>query len=355
MIFVTYVNRQPEQNKKDKKGNTMNDMIKVENLTKIYGRPETGVLAVDHINFEVEEGEIFGFLGPNGAGKTTTQRMLTTLLEPTSGRIWINGSDLAKNQYQAKRMIGLVPEMSNVYPELSGWDNLMFTASIYLVPGSERKVRARRLLEMFELWDKRDIPAENYSKGMRRRLSIAMGLIHEPALLFLDEATTGLDAKSARDIQDLIRQLNKGGTTIFMTTHLIEEANQLCDRVAIINHGKIAIIDTPENLKSTLERVQSVVVALEPDSQTHGDALRGLPGVIDTVKMGDKWRMYTENPSELLPLIMDYAASNDLRVVSLSTLAPSLEDVYLEITGGQLGSEAEKTARSAQNQKKKRK
>lgn len=332
----------------------MNDMIKVENLTKIYGRPETGVLAVDHINFEVKQGEVFGFLGPNGAGKTTTQRMLTTLLEPTSGRIWINGSDLAKYSYRAKKIIGLVPEMSNVYPELSGWDNLMFTASIYMVPGSERKSRARRLLEMFGLWDKKDIIAENYSKGMRRRLSIAMALIHEPALLFLDEATTGLDAKSARDIQDLIRQLNKEGTTIFMTTHLIEEANQLCDRVAIINHGKIATIDTPENLKSTLERVQSVVVALEPDGQVHGDALRGLPGVVNTVKMGDKWRLYTENPSELLPLIMNYATSNGLRVVRLNTLAPSLEDVYLEITGGPVGSEDEQTTQSAQDKRKKR-
>ena len=332
----------------------MNDMIKVENLTKIYGRPENGVLAVDEINFEVKKGEIFGFLGPNGAGKTTTQRMLTTLLEPTSGRIWINGSDLAKDTYHAKKMIGLVPEISNIYPELSGWDNLMFTASIYLVPSIERKARARDLLEMFGLWDKRNVLAENYSKGMRRRLSIAMGLIHKPELLFLDEATTGLDAKSARDIQDLIRQLNEGGTTIFMTTHLIEEANQLCDRVAIINHGKIATIDTPENLKNTLERVQSVVVALEPDGQTHGDALRGLPGVVDIVKMGDKWRLYSENPSKLLPLIMDYATSHDLRVVSLNTLAPSLEDVYLEITGGQLGSESEKTKHSTQDQKKKR-
>lgn len=317
--------------------------IQVENLTKLYGSPEKGVLAVDQINFTVNEGEIFGFLGPNGAGKTTTQRMLTTLLEPTSGRIWINGSDLAKDAYPAKKVIGLVPEVSNVYPELSAWDNLMFTASIYLVPKHERESRARQLLEMFDLWEKRDVIAENYSKGMRRRLSIAMAIIHKPALLFLDEATTGLDAQSARDIQGLIRQLNAEGTTVFMTTHLIEEANQLCDRVAIINHGKIASIDTPENLKRTVERVQSVVVALEPDGQAHGDALNAIPGVISSVKMGDKWRLYTEDPSTLLPLVMGYATSHDLRIVHLNTPAPSLEDVYLEITGGAVGTAFEKS------------
>jgi ABC-2 type transport system ATP-binding protein len=332
----------------------MNNMIKVENLTKIYGRLSSGVLAVDHIDFEVKQGEIFGFLGPNGAGKTTTQRMLTTLLAPTNGQIWIDGNDLAKNPYHAKKMIGLVPEMSNVYPELSGWDNLMFTASIYLVPKNKRKVRARQLLEMFGLWEKREILAENYSKGMRRRLSIAMGLIHEPALLFLDEATTGLDAKSAREIQDLIRQLNEDGTTIFMTTHLIEEANQLCNRVAIINHGKIATIDTPENLRTTVERVQSVLVALEPDGQAHGDRLQAMPGVVNTVKMGDKWRLYTNDPSELLSLIIGYANSNNLRVVSLNTLAPSLEDVYLEITGGPVGSEQKKPKENKPNQQKNR-
>ncbi|MDW7755932.1 MAG: ATP-binding cassette domain-containing protein [Brevefilum sp.] len=311
--------------------------IQVENLTKRYGHPEGGVLAVDHINFEISQGEIFGFLGPNGAGKTTTQRMLTTLLLPTSGRIWINGNDLAKDAYPAKKIIGLVPEESNVYLELSAWDNLMFTASIYLVPKKERASRARDLLEMFGLWEKQDVKAENFSKGMRRRLSIAMAIIHKPALLFLDEATTGLDAQSARDIQDLIRHLNADGTTVFLTTHLIEEANQLCDRVAIINHGKIATIDTPENLKQTVARVQSIVLALEPDGQAHGNNLSALPGVISSVKMGDKWRLYTEEPSDLIPRIVGYADLHNLRIIHLNTLAPSLEDVYLEITGGSPG------------------
>jgi len=311
----------------------MNNAIEVYNLTKYYG----DLLAVDHIFFEVQRGEVFGFLGPNGAGKTTTQRMLTTLLEPTEGQIIIHGHDLARESYPVKRQMGLVPEESNVYTELTAWDNLMFTAQLYRVPRSERATRARELLETFGLWEKRNVKVENFSKGMRRRLSIAMAIIHKPTLLFLDEPTPGLDAQSARAIRDLIRQLNAEGTTIFLTTHQIEEANQLCDRVAIINHGRIAAIDTPERLKRAFRRVQSVEVALEPDGQAHGQALESLPGVTTAVKMGDKWRLYTEDPAALLPLVVHYAEDKGLRVVSLSTLGPSLEDVFLEITGQQVG------------------
>ena len=323
----------------------MQAAIKVDNLTKYYGRPESGVLAVDHISFEVHQGEIFGFLGPNGAGKTTTQRMLTTLLEPTEGRIVTFGHDLAHDAYPVKRQMGLVPEESNVYTELTAWDNLMFTAQLYRVPRAERAARARDLLETFGLWEKRDVKAGDYSKGMRRRLSIGMAIIHKPSLLFLDEPTPGLDAQSARAIRDLIRQMNAEGTTIFLTTHQIEEANQLCDRVAIINHGQIAAIDTPEQLKRAFRRVQSLEVALEPDPNeglkpalgSPGQALAQLPGVTTSVKMGDKWRLYTDDPAALLPLVMDYAKSDGRQVVSLNTLGPSLEDVFLEVTGQQVG------------------
>ncbi|MDL1910487.1 ATP-binding cassette domain-containing protein [Chloroflexi bacterium CFX6] len=319
----------------------MTNAIEVENLTKYYEK----FLAVDRINFSVRQGEIFGFLGPNGAGKSTTQRMLTTLLTPTEGLILINGHDLARDSYPAKRQIGLVPEESNVYTELTAWDNLMFTASIYRVPRNERAKRAQELLETFGLWDKRDIKAENFSKGMRRRLSIAMAVIHKPSLLFLDEPTPGLDAQSIRAIWELIRQMNAEGTTVFLTTHQIEEANQLCDRVAIISHGRIAAIDTPERLKANFRRVQSVEVALEPSEtlkvsetfRVSNGGLESLPGVTTQVKVGDKTRLYTEDPSALIPRVVQYAESHNLRIVSLNTLGPSLEDVFLEITGGQLG------------------
>ncbi len=321
----------------------MDNAIQVINLSKYYGRPGAGVLAVDHVSFEVRAGEVFGFLGPNGAGKTTTQRMLTTLLEPTEGRIVVNGYDLARDAYPVKRRMGLVPEESNVYTELTAWDNLMFTARLYRVSRAERAARVGELLETFGLWEKRDVKAENFSKGMRRRLSIAMAIIHRPSLLFLDEPTPGLDAQSTRAIRDLLRGLNARGTTIFLTTHHIEEANQLCDRVAIIHHGQIAAIDTPERLKRAFRRVQSVEVTLESESggaagtQNHGEALGALPGVTTTVKMGDKWRLYTEDPSALLLCLIDYARSHALRVTNLNTLGPSLEDVFLGITGQQVG------------------
>jgi len=311
----------------------MNNAIEVENLTKYYDK----FLAVDHINFTVKQGEIFGFLGPNGAGKTTTQRMLTTLLTPSEGTIRIFGRDLRSESWAVKRQIGLVPEESNVYPELTAWDNLMFTASIYRVPHGERAKHAQELLETFGLWEKRAVKTENFSKGMRRRLSIAMAIIHKPSLLFLDEPTPGLDAQSIRSIWELIRRMNAEGTTIFLSTHQIEEANQLCERVAIISHGKIAAIDTPEQLKANFRRTQSVEVAFEAELAEKSPGLAELPGVTTQAKVGDKIRLYTEDPSALLPRVIQYAESHALRVVSLNTLGPSLEDVFLEITGGQVG------------------
>ncbi len=315
----------------------MTPAIEVRNLTKLYNRRGRDVLAVDQINFDVQAGEVFGFLGPNGAGKTTTQRMLSTLLTPTSGEVSIFGHDLARDAYPVKHQLGLVPEEANVYAELSAWDNLMFTGRLYRLAPVERRRRAQELLENFGLWEKRKQQVEEYSKGMRRRLSIAMALIHRPSLLFLDEPTPGLDAQSARAIRDLIRQLNQDGTTIFLTTHQIEEANLLCDRVAIIHHGKIAAIDTPEKLKKTFRKVQSVEIALAPDGLDHRDQLAAMPGVNAVVKNGDKWRLYTENPSPLLSHLLDYSRENQLTVISLATRGPSLEEVFLEVTGQDVG------------------
>jgi ABC-2 type transport system ATP-binding protein len=321
----------------------MSHAIEVHNLTKIYPSPgsRAGFLAVDQINFTVKQGEIFGFLGPNGAGKSTTQRMLTTLLTPTEGQILILGHDLARDAYPAKRQIGLVPEESNIYTELTAWDNLMFTGRLYRMSRTDRTARAEELLKAFGLWEKRDVKAENFSKGMRRRLSIAMAIIHKPALLFLDEPTPGLDVQSARTIRTLIRQLSVEGTTVFMSTHQIEEANQLCDRVAIINHGKIAAIDTPEKLKQTFQQVQSVEIAFTQSSEELEEKLTNLPEVSTVLKIGDKWRLYTDSPPDLLPHLMKFSEKENLEIVSLNTLAPSLEDVFLQITGRQVGSVSE--------------
>ena len=307
--------------------------IEVKGLTRYYGE----LLAVDHVSFEVARGEIFGFLGPNGAGKTTTIRMLTTLLEPTEGTARINGYDVIRQAYQAKHQFGVVPEESNVYRELSAWDNLIFTGKMYRVPRGEREQRARELLEIFGLYEKRDVKVEFFSKGMRRRLTIALALLHRPSVLFLDEPTVGLDVQSGRAIKALVQELNSQGTTVFLTTHQLEEANQLCDRVAIINHGQIAAIDTPEHLKRAFQSVQSVEVAFDQWGEGHREELAQLPGVFTAVRQGDKTRLYTDDPPALLEEVMSFARQRGRRVITLSTLGPSLEDVFLRITGREVG------------------
>ena len=319
-----------------------NYAIWVSDLTKYYG----DLLAVDHINFEVHSGEIFGFLGPNAAGKTTTVRMVTTLLEPTEGTVLINGYDVSRQPYQAKRQFGLVPEEPNVYTELSAWTNLMFTAKLYRVPRGERERRVRELLELFGLQEKRYEKVFSLSKGMRQRLSIAMALIHRPPILFLDEPTLGLDVQSAQLIKERVRQLNAEGTTIFLTTHQIEMADQLCDRVVIIHRGRIVAINTPERLKWALESRRSVEVSLDGCEPEEWEGLGALPTVTAAVKAGDKMRLYTADPAALIVEVVGYAQVRGLQVTSLNTLGPSLEDVFLDITGQKVGPGQQKVSRS---------
>jgi len=193
----------------------LNDAIQVSGLTKIYGaRTPTAMLAVDHISFAVHVGETFGFLGPNGAGKTTTIGMLTTLSEPTEGTITVMGHDARRDSYAVKEQLGIVPEVSNCYDELSAWDNLIFTARLYGVPRAEREARAAELLKAFGLYEKRHLPTLGFSKGMKRRVTIAMALIHRPRILLLDEPTSGLDVQSVPLIREMMRQLHDAGTTI---------------------------------------------------------------------------------------------------------------------------------------------
>lgn len=306
--------------------------IRVAGLTRYYG----DLLAVDHITFQVQRGEIFGFLGPNGAGKTTTVRMLTTLLEPTEGKAYIHGYDVVRQPYEAKLQLSIVPETSNVYDELSAWDNLIFSSRLYRVPIDKAHRRAERLLDAFGLGDKKRIKVHDFSKGMKRRLTIAMALIHQPKVLFLDEPTTGLDVQSAALIKALVRELNAAGTTIFMTTHQIEEANELCDRVAIINQGRIAVIDTPERLKAAFQSVQSVEVAFDRLEPTEGEQLGKLPGVNTVEKRGDKMRLYTSDPPQVLSEVIRFAEQHRLKMLSLNTFGPSLEEVFLRVTGEQV-------------------
>jgi ABC-2 type transport system ATP-binding protein len=306
----------------------MESAIQAIGLTKRYG----DLLAVDQVSFQVEKGEIFGFLGPNGAGKTTTIRMLTTLTKPSEGTAKIFGYDIQREPISAKERMGIVPEISNVYDELSAWDNLLFTAELYHVRKGEAEKRAKELLEMFDLYEKKRNKAKGFSKGMRRRLAIAMGLMNKPDLLFLDEPTSGLDVQSALIIKDIVRDLNREGSAIFLTTHNIEEANVLCGRVAIIHKGRIAAIDTPERLKRTIQSVQSVEVAFDPTPPNISADLEHIEGVNEVRKEGDKFRLYTNDPSTVLLNLWDYMKTRDLKPITVNTLGPSLEDVFVRLT-----------------------
>jgi ABC-2 type transport system ATP-binding protein len=305
------------------------NVIEASNLTKYYGK----FCAVDHISFEVKKGEIFGFLGPNGAGKTTTVRMLTGISIPSDGWAKIMGYDIQKQSVEAKEVMGIVPDISNVYTELSAWDNLTFTGQLYGMPRSDRERRAKELLEMFDLYDRRHEKLEDYSRGMRRRVCIAMALINRSSILFLDEPTSGLDVQSVLKIRELIKQLNQEGLTVFLTTHNMEEASQMCDRIAIINHGRIAAIDTPERLKRTSEGLQSVEVAFERSDTIVLNDLKGFQEVNEVIKQGDKFRLYTNNPSSILSEVWDYSKSKRLKLITVNTLGPSLEDVFVKLTG----------------------
>ena len=244
--------------------------IEVKHLTKRFGDFQ----AISDLNFSVQDGETFGFLGPNGAGKTTTIRILTGISAPTEDSASIFGLDIVKETITAKKKMGIVSETSNVYDDLSAWRNLMFSAELYGIAKSVREKRGQELLELFGLWARKDDKARGYSKGMKRRLTLAMGLINEPRLLFLDEPTSGLDVQSNLIIRDVIRDLNSRKVTVFLTTHNIEEANLVCDRVAIVNRGQIAAIDSPEKLKGTIQSVQSVEVAFDRSSPSMVEALR---------------------------------------------------------------------------------
>ena len=223
--------------------------IEVRGLVKKYA----DVTAVDNINFQVKKGEIFGFLGPNGAGKTTTQRILTGVITATSGEAFILGYDIRRETFYAKSRIGVVPESANIYIDLSAWDNLMLIGQLYDVSEKDRIKKAVKLLTIFNLCERKDEKTKIFSKGMKQKLLLCMALMHNPRILFLDEPTSGLDVVSSRLIRKMISEFSREGITIFLTTHNIQEADGLCDRIAVIDHGQIATIDTPENLKKKFQ------------------------------------------------------------------------------------------------------
>lgn len=247
--------------------------------------------------------------------------------------------NIVKESVKAKSLMGIVPDISNVYSELSAWENLTFTGKLYGVSKARREEKAEDLLKRFGLYERRADKVEGFSRGMKRRVCIAMALVNDSRLLFLDEPTAGLDVKSVRVIRKFIRNLNEEGLTVFLTTHNIEEASRMCDRIAIINRGKIAAIDTPERLKSAMKTSQAVEIAFKEVGVRIQKRLEALPSVKDVQKRGDKLRLLTEEPSKTLKEVWHFIEENDLHPITINTLGPSLEDAFLRLTGVEMEAE----------------
>jgi len=303
--------------------------IAVEGLAKSFD----GVRAVAGVDFAVRRGELFGFLGPNGAGKTTTINMLTGLARPDSGSIRIGGVDCTKNPKAAQHLIGVVPDESNLYPELTGFDNLCFCAALYGLGKADRRKRARQLLDSFGLVEAANRKFAGYSRGMKRKLTIAAGVIHDPEILFLDEPTTGIDVASARQIRQLIADLHKTGTTIFLTTHYIEEAERLCDRIAFIVAGRIVRIDTVEGLVQPEQEKHIMEIAVAnavPDMLQKSTAM--FPGLEFEAAGQGLIRVKAGGPIRVGPLVR-FFEDQGLEVTEARRMRTSLEDVFVRITG----------------------
>jgi ABC-2 type transport system ATP-binding protein len=308
----------------------MNDyIIKVENLVKNYGE----LVAVDNITFTVASGEIFGFLGPNGAGKTTTINILCTLSKPTSGQAIVDGLNVVHQQKQVRQSIGLVFQDPSLDEQLSGLQNLRFHAMVYNLPTSVREQRIKEVLNMTELWDRRNSEVRTYSGGMKRRLELARGLLHYPKVLFLDEPTLGLDPQTRNRLWEYILELKKReGTTVFLTTHYMDEATN-ADRIAIIDHGKIVALDTPENLKQI---VGKDIISVKTDNDYNAIEEISHRYQIEARHDSDGITFEVTNGEAFIPI---FIKEFSIKIRSINLRRPTLDDVFLKLTGRELREE----------------
>jgi len=306
------------------------DALIVKELTKVFNN---SLVAVDHVSFTVKEGEIFGFLGPNGAGKTTTINMLITILRPTGGDAVVCGHDIAKEPNKVRNCIGVVPQEYTADEDLTGLENIILCGDLYGIPREVSKKRADELLKLVELTKFKDKTVSTYSGGMRRRLELACGLINRPALFFLDEPTLGLDVQTRAATWNYIKLLKKeNDMTVFLTTHYLEEADNLCDRIAIIDRGKIVKLDTPEALKESLGGDILTVSTKEEDKDVSG-VLSKIPRVKEVRKQDSTYRVKVEKGEETAPLILTTLMKEGVTITKLSLSKPTLDEVYLEYTG----------------------
>jgi ABC-2 type transport system ATP-binding protein len=321
--------------RRGEKGRKVNGKIAIaaEGLAKRFGE----VQAVADVSFEVRRGELFGFLGPNGAGKTTTINMLTGLARPDAGTIRIADIDCTGKPKAGQHLIGIVPDESNLYPELTGFDNLCFCAALYGMGKKERTNRAHELLETFGLANAAGRKFAGYSRGMKRKLTIAAGIIHHPPILFLDEPTTGIDVASARQIRQLIAEFNRSGTTVFLTTHYIEEAERLCERIAFIVSGRIVGTDTVDNLIQPIQEKHVMQLAvLNSESALYEKLTTAFPHLVFQGLSSGQVRVESSEPIRVGPLVR-FLEDEGIEVMEARRMRPSLEDVFVRITGIEAG------------------
>jgi ABC-2 type transport system ATP-binding protein len=311
----------------------MTGTISLDNLTRTFGK----IIAVDHISLEVEEGEVFGFLGPNGAGKTTTVRMLCSLIKPDEGKATVGGHDIEKEASTVRSIVGLLPEpeLSGLYERMTPIENLEYFAKLYNLPESQMKTRAKELLDMMELWNRRNDRVSTFSRGMRQKLSIARALIHDPKILFMDEPTSGLDPTAAKSFREFIANLCKQlDRTVFLCTHNLPEADLICDRIAIINRGRLAIMGETSELRKSLFSKRVFTLTLLPgfDKAT----VESIPdiGSVDNMKIRKNALQYeTDKPDQVNPIIVQRIVQSGGKIVALQEEKKTLEDVYMKIIG----------------------
>jgi len=326
--------------------------IETKSLTKSFG----DLVAVNNISFSVEKGEIFGFLGPNGAGKSTTMMIFTTLLKPTSGKALIAGFDVTKDAKQVRENIGFVQQETTVDEYLTGRENLLLQAKLNHIPKNEINQRIDEVLELIELSDKQDQAVVTYSGGMRKRLDIAGGLLHHPKVLFLDEPTVGLDIQTRRKIWQYIKKIHvEFEMTIFVTTHYMEEADSLCDRIGIMDHGKIQVIDTPENMKNALgNEIISLVVDTNNNHDSFLEELKKIEFIKKINEDDLKLTLFTSNGTEVIPKIFQISSELKIKINSISLTQPTLDDVFISYTGHEIRDDDSKYNRRREHAKMKR-
>jgi len=313
---------------------TTDEVIRTEQLTKVY---PGGVRAVDALDLSVQAGEIFGLLGPNGAGKTTTGGMLTTRVIPTGGHAYVGGVDVVAHPVAAKQVIGVVPQTNTLDRSLSVWENLYFHGRFFGMSTKTSRREADRLLDQFRLADRAKVPVLTLSGGMAQRLMVARAIMHRPAILFLDEPTAGLDPQSRIALWDILGELHRDGQTILLTTHYMEEADTLCDRLAIIDHGRLLALDTPEALKGSTGADTYVTVSAAGDLGGLAQVLAKEVGGVGHAEVVDGTvRLKVSGTQGVLPAVVTAAEQGGFTVTDLSITEPTLETVFIDLTGKDL-------------------